>query len=393
MFSRRTAWDRATNRLAERVEEARRGGSEYLDLTETNPTRVGIPYPANEILDALSDPGALEYDPDPNGRLAAREAICEVYAGRGLAVQPEDVLLTASTSEAYGWLFKLLADPGAAVLVPRPSYPLFQYLADLEGVETVGYPLTLQESWQIDFDSLRGVLTPSSRAVVVVSPNNPTGNFLKRHELEVLEALGAGRGLALIGDEVFAEYPLTEDTARAGILEAREALSFSLGGLSKLAGLPQMKLGWIVVGGPADQRREARQRLEIVADTFLSVGTPVQHAAPALLKSGASIRRAIQARTGANLASLKAMVPQASGCQVFPCEGGWSAVLRIPALMSEEDWVLSLLEEERVLVHPGYFFDFPFPAFLVLSLLPREADFRRGVSGILACLSGHGAAG
>ena len=394
MFSRRTAWDRATNRLAERVEAARRDGSAYIDLTETNPTRVGISYPATEILDALSDPGALEYDPDPQGRLAAREAICEVYAARGIAVQPEDVLLTASTSEAYGWLFKLLADPGEEVLVPRPSYPLFQYLAGLEGIETIGYPLTLQGAWQIDLDSLRDALTPRSRAVVVVSPNNPTGNFLKRHELASLEALAAGSGLALVGDEVFAEYPLVGDPSRAaGILEAREALCFSLGGLSKLAGLPQMKLGWIVVGGPADRRREARQRLEIVADTFLSVGTPVQRAAPDLLRSGASIRRAIQERTGANLEALKTMVPEAGGSQVLPCEGGWSAVLRVPAVMSEEDLVLSLLDRERVLVHPGYFFDFPAPAYLVLSLLPREGDFRAGVSGILACLAAHGAAG
>ncbi len=394
MFSRRTAWDRATNRLAERVEQARRQGAGYIDLTETNPTRVGIATPASAILEALSHPDALEYDPDPQGRLAAREAICQVYAGRGIVVQPEDILLTASTSEAYSWLFKLLADPGEEALVPRPSYPLFQYLSGLEGIETIGYPLTLQESWEIDFDALREALTPRSRAIVVVSPNNPTGNFLKRHELEALEALGAEHGLALVGDEVFAEYPLVEDSGRAdSILQAEKTLSFSLGGLSKLAGLPQMKLGWIVMGGPADKREEARQRLEIVADTFLSVGTPVQRAAPALVKSGASIRRGIQARIGANLETLKAMVPEASGCRVLPCEGGWSAVLRVPAVMPEEEWVLSLFEKEKVLVHPGYFFDFPSPAYLVLSLLPREADFRAGVAGILGLLASHAAPG
>lgn len=394
MFSRRTAWNRATNRLAERVEQARREGAGYLDLTETNPTRVGIAYPDSAIIEALSHPEALEYDPDPQGRLAAREAICQVYADRGITVQPEDILLTASTSEAYAWLFKLLADPGDEALVPRPSYPLFQYLSGLEGVETIGYPLALHESWEIDLDALGEAVTPKSRAVVVVSPNNPTGSFLKRHELEALDALAAEHGLALVGDEVFAEYPLVEDSTRAAcVLQAEKALGFSLGGLSKLAGLPQMKLGWIVIGGPAGQREEARQRLEIVADTFLSVGTPVQRAAPALLSSGASIRRGIQARIGANLETLKAMVPETSGCSVLPCEGGWSAVLRVPAIMPEEEWVVSLFEREKVLVHPGYFFDFPSAAYLVLSLLPREADFQAGVSGILSLLRTSGTPG
>jgi aspartate/methionine/tyrosine aminotransferase len=394
MFSRRTAWDRSTNRLAERVEQARLEGSEVLDLTETNPTRAGISYPAAGILSCLAHPEALDYDPDPRGGLAARQAICEIYAARGIAVQSEDILLTASTSEAYGWLFKLLADPGEEVLIPRPSYPLFQYLSGLEGIETIAYPIHWNGAWEIGQEALSDAVTPRTRALVVVSPNNPTGNYVKRRELEGLAALAAGGRLALIGDEVFAEYPLVEDPARAAsVLEAEGALSFSLGGLSKLAGLPQMKLGWIAVGGPAELRREARQRLEIVADTYLSVGTPVQKAAPALLKAGFQVRGAIRARTRANLKTLQAVIPPSSGCQVLPCEGGWSAVLRVPAIMTEEEWVLTLLEKERVLVHPGYFFDFASPAYLVLSLLPREADFREGVSRILARLAGHGRSG
>jgi len=390
MFSRRTSWDRATNRLAERLEQARRDGVELLDLAETNPTKVGLSTPDREILEALAHPDALEYDPDPRGRLAARQAIVKVYEARGVAVRPEDILLTASTSEAYGWLFKLLGDRGEEVLVPRPSYPLFQYLSGLEGIETAGYPLSLQGSWHIDLDALRESATEQTCAIVVVSPNNPTGNYLKRDELQGLEAFAAGRGLAIVGDEVFAEYPLREDVSRAAsILEASAALTFSLGGLSKLAGLPQMKLGWMVLGGPEALRDEALQRLEIVADTYLSVGSPVQRAAPALLQAGASIRRAIQQRIAANFETLQAGVPESSGCRVLPCEGGWSAVLRVPAVMSEEEWVLSLLDQEHVLVHPGYFFDFQSPAYLVLSLLPREADFREGIDRILGRLVKH----
>ena len=392
MFSRRTAWDRSTNRLADRVEQARLEGAEYLDLTETNPTRVGIAYPAAEILQSLSHREVLEYEPDPQGLLAARLAVCEVYAGRGIAVGPEDIFLTASSSEAYAWLFKLLADPGDVVLVPRPSYPLFQYLSGLEGVERVDYPMHLHESWEIDLEPLRDSVTSRTRAIVLVSPNNPTGNYVKKSELEALEDLAGGRSVALIGDEVFAEYPLVEDAGRAAsVLQSTRALAFSLGGLSKLAGLPQMKLGWIALGGPETLRREARERLEIVGDTYLSVGTPVQKAAPSLLKAGALARGAIAARIGANLEALKALVRDSSGCRALPCEGGWSVVLRVPAILSEEELVLSLMENDRVLVHPGYFFDFPGPAYLVLSLLPRPADFREGVARILGRLERHGA--
>jgi len=387
MFSSRTAWDRSTNRLAALLEGRRNSGDPVLDLTETNPTRVGIAYPEMEILRALADPAAMSYEPDPRGLPAAREAIARTLLERGVGVDPGDLLLTASTSEAYAWIFKLLADPGDEVMVPRPSYPLFDYLSRLDSVRPVPYPLSPDRSWSLDLEALAAHTGPAARAVVVVSPNNPTGTYLKRGELRGLASFCREKGMALIGDEVFAEYPAGPDPERASsVLQAEGVLTFTLGGLSKLAGLPQLKLGWIGLGGPEDLRREARERLELIGDTYLSVNTPVQQAAPALLELSRSIRREIQARVEANRRLLRGRVGPDSPCGALPGEGGWSAVLRVPAVMSEEDWVLSLLERDRVLVHPGYFFDFPSPAYLVLSLLPREGDFLEGLERILARL-------
>ena len=387
MFSSRTAWDRSANRLAALLEGRRDSGESLLDLTETNPTRVGIIYPEAEILGALADPAAITYEPDPRGLPAAREAIARTLEERGVRVDPGDILLTASTSEAYAWIFKLLADPGDEVMVPHPSYPLFDYLSWLDSVRPVPYPLSPDRSWSLDLEALAARTGPAARAVAVVSPNNPTGTYLKRGELRGLASFCLEKGLALIGDEVFAEYPAGPDPERAAsVLQAEGILTFTLGGLSKLAGLPQLKLGWIGLGGPEDLRREARERLELIGDTYLSVNTPVQRAAPALLELSRGIRGRIQARVEANRRFLLESMGHGSSCSALPGEGGWSAVLRVPAVMSEEEWVLSLLERDGVLVHPGYFFDFPSPAYLVLSLLPREGEFREGLGKILARL-------
>jgi aspartate/methionine/tyrosine aminotransferase len=308
-----------------------------------------------------------------------------VFAQRGVPVSPEDIVLTASSSEAYAWLFKLLADPGDAILVPRPSYPLFEYLTRLEGVELRPYSLGWDGDWSLDCEELDKALDSSARAVVVVSPNNPTGTYLKVPELRALEEICSRRGVALVGDEVFAEYPHGQDAQRAvSVLEGRRILSFSLGGLSKLCGLPQMKMGWIALGGPDEIRKEARERLELVADTYLSVNTPVQRGAGALIEMGSAIREAIRLRIGHNLHFLREAVKGESSCRVLPCEGGWMAVLQVPAVLSEEEWVLSLLTEDSVLVHPGHFFDFPTPAFLVLSLLPTPRDFQEGLGRIVS---------
>ena len=391
MYSRRTAWDRSSNRLTQLLEKKRAAGDRIIDLTQTNPTQAGLSYSQSEILMPLSDSASLEYEPDPSGLLSAREAVAGVFGRRGIPISPEDILLTASTSEAYSWLFKLMADPGDEVLVPQPSYPLFDFLARLEGIETVGYPMTLDSDWALDVEAVESRITPKSRAVAVVSPNNPTGTYLKTEELNRLSELCARRGLALIGDEVFAEYPHAEDPLRAtSIVRAEGPLAFSLGGLSKLGGLPQLKLGWIALSGPKREKQEARERLELIADTFLSVNTPVQHAAPHLLRAAEGIRQQILRRIEGNLHQLQKAVGTASPFRVLPCEGGWTVVLKVPAIMTEEEWVLWLLSEESVLVHPGYFFDFPTPTYLVLSLLPTPDDFREGVSKILATGVGKG---
>jgi hypothetical protein len=376
MFSSRTSWDRTANRLSSLAEAARRDGTLRFDLTETNPTRVGIPYPKAAILRAVSALGSLVYEPDPAGLRAARETVAGLYAGKGFRVDPEDVFLAASTSEAYAWLFKLLVDPGGEVLVPRPSYPLFEYLAGLESARPTFYRLHYDGAWTVDLGSVREA-TPRARAIVVVNPNNPTGNFLKRGELRKISTCCRERGLALIGDEVFGEYPAGPDPDRVeSVLEAREVLAFSLGGLSKLAGLPQMKLAWIVVGGPDRARREARERLEVIADTYLSVNAPVQNGLPGLLEAGAEIRVRIRGRVAANRRILEDAFRGDGPCELLASEGGWSAILRLPEVRTEEEWCTTLLAEDGVLVHPGYFFDIDSGAHVVASLLPPEEGFR-----------------
>jgi len=384
MFSSRFHWDLHPNRLARLLEEKRRAGAAVLDLTESNPTRAGFSYPAG-IVETLADPRALTYDPEPSGSLAAREAVCRYYAEAGCAVEPQRVLLTASTSEAYAYLFKLLTDPGGEVLAPRPSYPLFEFLAAMESLRVVSYPLVFHGAWSIDCHALAAAVTERTRAVVVVNPNNPTGSFLKRDELRFLTGLCRERRLALISDEVFADFSFTEDAGRVQTLAGNgTALGFSMSGLSKIAGLPQMKLGWIVISGPAAVASEAKEKLELIADTYLSVGTPVQHAAPRLLELGRQIMSQIAARVRGNLASLKAAIRAESACRILPVEGGWYATLQVPRVRSEEQWALDLLGEDNVLVQPGFFYDFESEAFLVLSLLTEPATFREGCRRLLA---------
>jgi aspartate/methionine/tyrosine aminotransferase len=383
MFSRRTPGDLQPNRLASALAARRRRGAEILDLTESNPTAVGIPYP-QDILAPLADASARLYQPSPKGALAAREAVAADYARRGVRVGADRVLLTASTSEAYAFLFKLLCDAGDAVLVPRPGYPLFDLLARLESIEVASYPLRYDGEWHLAASAVEAALSPRTRAVVVVSPNNPTGSYLKSDEAAPLQELCARRGIALIADEVFADYAFGSDPRRLpSLLGDGPALAFALGGLSKACGLPQLKLGWIAAGGPASLRDEALARLELVADTFLSVGTPAQIAAPSLLGRVAELHGPIAARVRANLASLEEGLRRAPSVTLLRPEGGWYAVVRVPANVSEEDLVLRLLESRGVLVHPGYFFDFPDEAFLVLSLLPPEPAFRAGVRAVL----------
>jgi alanine-synthesizing transaminase len=382
MFSSRFHWDLRPNRIAQTLAEKRRQGTPVLDLTESNATRAGLVYPP-EILSAFHDERMLRYQPDPAGLREAREAVARYYAGRGVAVEPERILLTASTSEAYAYLFKLLADPGDRVLVPRPSYPLFEFLAALESVPVGSYPLVYCGEWTIDWEGLLAALTGHTRAIVVVNPNNPTGCFLKTGDRERLVRLSVERRIALISDEVFSDYAFAPDADRVTTLaDLEHGLAFALSGLSKVAGLPQMKLGWIVVAGSVEARLRAWERLEWIADTYLSVGTPVACAAASLLTAGESVRNQIHGRTAENLEFARHAV-EGTNVNILAVEGGWYLTLQVPSTRSEEAWTMDLLERTNVLVQPGYFFDFEGEAFLVVSLLTPPLVFREGLRRLL----------
>ena len=371
-FSRRLP-HAETNAISAAIAAGAAAGT-VVDLTESNPTAAGFTYPA-DLLARLADGAGLTYTPSPLGLFEARRAVADDAARRGAVVDPGHVVLSASSSESYGWLFKLLCDPGDAVLVPRPSYPLFEHLTRFEGVQTVPYDLEHYGRWRIDFAAIAAA-PEATRAVLVVSPNNPTGSYISAAELERLTVVCRDRGWALIVDEVFADYPLDTTSPITDIAAAAaDVLTFSLGGASKSLGLPQVKLGWIVVGGPDAARDAALGALELIADTYLSVSTPVQLAAPDLLTRGAEIRHQIQKRTQSNLTRARTITAANPACEVLAAEGGWSAVVRVPATRAEEQLVLDLLQRERILVHPGFFFDFPHEAFIVVSLLPAPDLF------------------
>ena len=384
MFSSRLQSDLAINRLAVAVERARGGGHPFIDLTESNPTRAGFDYPA-DLLAPLGDCRGLCYAPEPLGVLDARRAVASDYARRGVSVDPERVVLTTSTSEAYSLLFKVLCDPGDEVLVPRPSYPLFEHLTGLEAVAATPYDLEYHGRWAIDLGGLARAFSPRTRAVVMVTPNNPTGSFARQHEIAEIASLCAAHHAALVADEVFADYAWSPEAARlAGrVLSVCEALVVSLGGLSKAVGLPQVKLGWMAVGGPDATVRQLIARLELACDTYLSVSTPVQLAAGELLARGAAVRRQIQARVSANARELRVRAARAPSTEALVADAGWYGVLQVPSHVPEDDLVVSLVEEDGVLAHPGYFFDFSRESFLILSLLAPEDRFAEGTSRLL----------
>jgi len=383
MFSNRLPPNPVANALSRRVAALHREAVPFVDLTESNPTRARFEYPA-DILRALADGRALRYEPQPFGLAMAREAVAADYARRGSHVDAAQVVLTASTSEAYSWLFKVLCNPGDEVLVPRPSYPLFEHLTRLEAVSALPYDVEYHGRWEIDVVGIAHAVSARTRAVLVVSPNNPTGSYIKRRELEGLSAVCSQHNLALVADEVFVDYELDAPGDRVTDVALHTgALAFSLGGLSKSVGLPQLKLGWIVVGGVPESREAALAALELVADSYLSVATPVQVAAADLLERGAAIRAGICRRLRTNLDALRTLATSFPGTTVLACEGGWYAVIRVPATSPEEDLVLGLLDRERILVHPGYFFDFPREAYLVTSLLPPPEVFRDAAARML----------
>jgi len=381
VFSSRVPGALEPNRLTQVLRRLRAAGAPLLDLTLTNPTTAGIRYPES-ILDALADARSFTYEPSPLGLIEARDAIARDCERNGIKVAADRVVLTASTSEAYSVLFKLLCAPaGDALMVPAPSYPLFEHLTDLDGVRSIPYPLEFHGRWAIDFDTLDDVWSDTVRAVLAVSPNNPTGSMISDSEMSNLVSRCATREAALILDEVFIDYPLAG--VPASPRRPFECLTFRLGGLSKSAGLPQVKLGWIVVDGPEPLARGALERLELICDTYLSVSTPVQHAAAALIAGGTSVRTMILERVHTNYRVLHDIARGYRSIEVLPSEAGWSAVLRVPSTRSEEDLAIALMETAGVVVHPGFFFDFPHESFLVVSLLPEPAGFADGIRRVM----------
>jgi alanine-synthesizing transaminase len=384
-FSHRLPWSVPENRLAAAESAARARGQALLDLTLSNPTLAALPIPAAALTTAFADPAIARYQPSPRGLPAARAAVAADFARRGAEVDADRIFLTASSSESYALLFKLTGDPGQAVLVPEPSYPLFEYLARLEGLVPRPYRLAFDGRWHVDFSTLD---LDGAAALVVVSPNNPTGSYLARADWDRLGQRAAHAGVAVIADEVFADFPLAPppDAIAAVAAHPGPALVFALGGLSKACGLPQMKLGWIATSGPETLVRPTLANLDLVADTYLSAGTPVQVALPRLLELGADIRAAIGGRLQRNRRVLVEKLGPGSPCTLLPTEAGWSAILRIPEIMSDEAWALRLLQEAGVLVQPGYFFDLHLGATLILSLLTAPEDFDPGTDRLLAAI-------
>jgi aspartate/methionine/tyrosine aminotransferase len=394
MFSHRTAWNLATNRYTQALEQHRLSGREVLDLTASNPTNIGLTYHSDDLLQALAHHDALTYQPAAKGLLSGRDAIAAYYAERGSHVAVEDLILTASTSEAYSFVFRLLCDPGDSVLVPTPGYPLCEFLADLNDIKLVTYELVYDHGWQIDFESLRNAIRRAEtdgapgRAVLVVHPNNPTGSYVKSQEATELSRVCATNKMAIIADEVFLDYSLCDPPAATFAINSG-ALTFTLSGLSKISGLPQMKIAWIAASGPENLKREALARLEVIADTYLSMSASAQLALPVMLAERRNIQPQLVARIGKNLAELDAELTAQELCHRLFIEGGWYAVLRVPVLGSDEELAIALLDAASVLTQPGHFFNFPGEGYIIVSLITPSGAFSEGIRRALRYIAGR----
>jgi alanine-synthesizing transaminase len=387
MFSKRTDWKLSPNRFTEVQRELLAAGREVLDLTVSNPTRAGFRYDVEAVLNSLISPAVMDYDPQPKGSRRAREAVAGYYRQQheGFDVDPESLVLTTSTSEGYSYVFRLLCNPGDEILVPRPSYPLFEFLADLDDVKLVPYPLIYDHGWQIDFPSLYRTVNHHTRAVVVVHPNNPTGSYVSGAERSTLKSFCREYKLALIVDEVFLDY-VHDGVPRPTFAANQEALTFTLSGLSKISGLPQMKLAWVATSGPGDEVNAALARLEVIADTYLSMNSPIQLAAPVLLDQRKNIQPLLLDRLRTNLEELDRQLAKDKTCQRLDVEGGWYAVLRVPVTQSDEDFAIELLRKLSVLIHPGHFYDFPNDGYLIVSLITPAQKFREGIGRVFDLL-------
>jgi alanine-synthesizing transaminase len=401
MFADRTNWNLAPNRLSEALARHLADGKRLLDLSASNPTECGLHYDGVAILDALGNPAALAYVPDPKGLLKARQGVAEYYAGRGDEVRVEDIVLTTSTSEAYSFVFRTLCSPGDELLVPAPSYPLFGFLADISDVRLVSYPLIYDYGWQIDFHALEQAITPRTRGAIVVNPNNPTGNFIKQEEKTRLNEICSTRKMAVIADEVFLDYahcetagqrePFKYPRNRAAVNKPptsyaanSAALTFTMSGLSKISGLPQMKASWLVTNGPEPLKAEALGRLEVIADTYLSMNAPIQLAIPVFLQQRHAIQKQLMARMRRNLAELDRQLSGKKSCSRLIIEGGWYAVLRVPATRPDDDLGVELLKTKNIYVHPGHFYDFTTDGYLIVSLIIPEQGFADGIRLLLS---------
>jgi alanine-synthesizing transaminase len=382
MFADRTNWNLQANRLAQALARLRASGTQVLDLTASNPTECGFEYDSQAILAALSNPAALRYDPDPRGLASARRAVAAYYSPHSANLSIEDIFLATGTSEAYSFVFRLLCNPGDEILIPAPGYPLFELLADLFDVKLIRYPLLYDHGWQIDFHSLERALTPHSRAIVVVHPNNPTGHFTHADEISRLNEIGSSRGLALITDEVFLDFAL-DAKPRPSFVANSPSLTFTLSGISKISGLPQMKASWIVAGGPEGPKKDALARLEVIADSYLSMNAPVQLALPAFLDLRKNFQQQLLARVRKNLAALDRQLLAQKVCGRLDVEGGWYVVLRVPTVRSDEDLAVEFLEQKHVHVHPGHFYDFSTPGFLIASLITPGDAFQECIQRLL----------
>ncbi|HKW55833.1 MAG TPA: pyridoxal phosphate-dependent aminotransferase [Candidatus Acidoferrum sp.] len=383
MFAKRTAWNLQPNRLSAALAAHRTAGQPLLDLTLSNPTECGFHYNETAILGALRNPSSLKYEPNPRGLEAARAAVARYYSGHGCAAPLGDIFLTTSTSEAYTFVFRALCDPQDELLIPAPSYPLFEFLADIQDVRLARYPLLYDHGWQMDFPSLEQAITRRTRGIVVVNPNNPTGHYCKREEIRRLNEICAARDLAIIADEVFLDFAFAEQPP-ASFAGNRAALTFTVSGISKICGLPQMKAAWLLVSGPGPRKEEAQARLEVIADTYLSMNAPIQWALPTLLAGRGEFQRQVLVRAHENLAELDKQLSRQSACRRLDLEGGWNAVLRIPVTGSSEAFATDLLTSKGIYTHPGEFYDFVSGAFLVVSLLLPTTDFAAGVQTILS---------
>jgi alanine-synthesizing transaminase len=384
VFADRTHWNLKANPLSEALAQHRATGRPLLDLTISNPTECGLQYDRRAILQALANPANLAYNPEPRGLPIARQAVAAYYAARAAEVPADSILLTTSTSEAYSFTFRTLCNPGDEILVPEPSYPLLAFLADIQDVKLVRYALDYDYGWQINFHALQQGITERTRGVIVVHPNNPTGHFTKPRELEQLNEICSSRNLAIIADEVFLDFALQAGQSPFTFARNDAALTFTMSGLSKISGLPQMKAAWLVASGPEPLKSQALARLEIIADTYLSMNAPVQHAIPALVEQRHLFQTQLLSRLRNNLSELDRKLAMQNSCARLVVEAGWYAVLRVPATRSDEALAIELLSRENIYIHPGHFYDFPTDGFLILSLMTREEEFAEGVKLLLS---------